>query len=923
METRQLEKVLHTRTVKLAKVRNQTTFLNTCIASKKVPKGLSININPEIPGKNSNRFNKRWNAILNQASLSISSLVLSKTRQHSQDLHNSVHNLLQQIENETDASTFSYIAKTQKTLFYRENKRFSNTTSQKLENLGIPQNSQRTPEPVNSTKAPRGRKYDRKRYTKAASRPDQNSVINLSSHSLSEHEQSLLAKGLNFCPRPTSFDRGKLTEDTKAFSRRLRLKSHFTKPDPKFDNTKEPITDKQQPPCYDSDIDEPDRYHQFKPKSDWQPPLQSRTLETFIQNVESDISAFQPVKSHKQNLTKGEKSALHTLKQRDDIVIKPADKGSAVVVMDKDHYVAEAERQLNDTTFYKLLDHDPTPDFTEQVFTAVTEMFDKGYITEDNLKYLLVPNPKAGRFYLLPKIHKQGIPGRPIVSANGHPTERISEFIDFHLRPHVLALPSYLKDTTDYLRRLETKPTVPDNTVLVSLDVTSLYTNIPHEDGINACREAWDTRDIKDPPTDSLVNLLTIILKCNNFEFNGKHFLQIQGTAMGTKMAPSYANVFMGKLESQLLMSVPFQPLSWLRFIDDIDMQWCHGEIKLENFLKEANSFHPTIKFTSEVTTDNHVFLDTISHIAEDNTIKVDLYSKPTDTHQYLLTSSCHPKHCCKNIPYSLALRIRRICSDENTFEQRADELSKHLLNRGYNIDSVNKAIQRAKTQIRSDILQYKPKVKNTGNVLPFVLTYHPDLGNVKETITKHWPTIESSATLNKMFPEKPIIAYRRPKSLRDYLVRARLRQDAEGKVSGQSGPCNKPRCKTCVVMPTTDLFISKLGAKSSIKGQINCKTTNVVYLVSCTVCKLQYVGETKQQLANRMNLHRSDWKLRRFARAPLAEHFHADGHSISDMSLCGIETDPNWSDKERKSRETYWIRRLNTLSPCGINKGD
>ena len=85
---------------------------------------------------------------------------------------------------------------------------------------------------------------------------------------------------------------------------------------------------------------------------------------------------------------------------------------------------------------------------------AVEEMFDDGYITEKNMRHLIVDQPKAGRFFLLPKIHKAGNPGRPIVSANGHPTEKISEFVDLHLQPHVNSLPSYLKDTTDYLRKL-------------------------------------------------------------------------------------------------------------------------------------------------------------------------------------------------------------------------------------------------------------------------------------------------------------------------------------------------------------------------------------------------------------------------------------------------------------------------------------
>ena len=80
---------------------------------------------------------------------------------------------------------------------------------------------------------------------------------------------------------------------------------------------------------------------------------------------------------------------------------------------------------------------------------------------------------------------------------------------------------------------------------------------------------------------------------------------------MGTKMAPAYANMFMGRLEKQLLISVTMRPFSWLRFIDDIDMKWLHGRDNLDTFLQEANSFHSPIRFTAEVSNDKHVFLDT------------------------------------------------------------------------------------------------------------------------------------------------------------------------------------------------------------------------------------------------------------------------------------------------------------------------
>ena len=153
-----------------------------------------------------------------------------------------------------------------------------------------------------------------------------------------------------------------------------------------------------------------------------------------MNRVESAVRSHIPPKPKHDNLSKSDRSALYNLQKREDIVIKPADKGSAVVVMDRDHYVSEAERQLNDSTFYKPLDHDPTPEFAKQVSDTVSEMHDQGLISEKNMAYLIVDQPKAGRFYLLPKIHKAGNPGRPIVSANGHPTEKISEFVDLHLQ---------------------------------------------------------------------------------------------------------------------------------------------------------------------------------------------------------------------------------------------------------------------------------------------------------------------------------------------------------------------------------------------------------------------------------------------------------------------------------------------------------
>ena len=119
---------------------------------------------------------------------------------------------------------------------------------------------------------------------------------------------------------------------------------------------------------------------------------------------------------------------------------------------------------------------------------------------------------RTARFYLLPKIHKPGNPGRPIVSSCGAPTEKISQFVDYHLRPLVENLPSFIKDTISFITKLQSLNNIPEGSFLVTLDVSSLYTNIPYQEGIEACTEALNTRIIQQLPTEDLAELINQIL---------------------------------------------------------------------------------------------------------------------------------------------------------------------------------------------------------------------------------------------------------------------------------------------------------------------------------------------------------------------------------------------------------------------------
>ena len=141
-----------------------------------------------------------------------------------------------------------------------------------------------------------------------------------------------------------------------------------------------------------------------------------------------------------------------------------------------------------------------------------------------------------------------------------------------------------------------------------------------------------------------------------------EHYLQIFGTSMGTRMAPSFAYLFKSRHEQQMLDAAPCRPWIWWRFINYVFFIWTRDEESLHTFINHIKSFHRTIKFTSEISHQQVNFLD-VSIRKEHDTLITDLYTKPTDTYQYLHSTSCHPCHCKNGIAYSQALRLHHICS--------------------------------------------------------------------------------------------------------------------------------------------------------------------------------------------------------------------------------------------------------------------
>ena len=257
------------------------------------------------------------------------------------------------------------------------------------------------------------------------------------------------------------------------------------------------------------------------------------------------------------------------------IVIKKTDKGSCVVVWDRNDYIAEPEKQLSGENIYKdiNLKDKILQELADNSNKLLRNLKTKRSITEKELKYFTIEFKKAtnlGKLYLLPKIHKrlENVPGRPVISNCGTPTEKVSEFLDSQLKPVMQSSRSYIKDSGDFIKKIKNIGTIPKDSILVTADVVGLYPSIPHEAGLKALEKALNSRTNKKVSTEHLVKMAKFVLKNNYFEFNGKVKQQISGTAIGTKFAPPYACIFMDEVETSFIETQEMKPLVWFRYID-------------------------------------------------------------------------------------------------------------------------------------------------------------------------------------------------------------------------------------------------------------------------------------------------------------------------------------------------------------------
>ena len=320
------------------------------------------------------------------------------------------------------------------------------------------------------------------------------------------------------------------------------------------------------------------------------------------------------------------------------------------------------------------------------------------------------------------------------------------------------------------------------------------------------------------------------------------------------------------------------------------------------------------IQFTDIYSTTSVNFLDTVVKVEGDHLI-TDLFIKSTAAHDYVQRSSYHPQHSLRAIPKGQFIRLRRICTHLSDYRKHAETFITFFRQRGYSETDLRKIANSVQCHPREDYLTYKKK--SDESVIPLVLTYHHKTADFSNILRNCYSSmITRFPDMKDIFPRPPLVSYRRPRNLRNWLVKSR--HSASSPPTAPTNSNNRSELQPFMNQSGT-ITNSKSGISVRIpRGSATDK--GVVYAVRCTKHDLISVGVTSTKLNERTNRHRSDIKLRPDS-TELDQHFARNDCDFSrDIEVSVLSKVTGGMDK-LMLEEDRWITWLDTKSPKGINE--
>lgn len=589
-------------------------------------------------------------------------------------------------------------------------------------------------------------------------------VHNLSKTTLSQQELDSLALGTKFIPTP-KIDPDIIIEAQQNFTRTLRWRWIF-------DDSENEM------PLYWIPSDK-------NPKS-----INNTSIEKAIAEIKSKITL--QTKNTQYNMTQKQRQNLDKLLERNDIMVITADKNLGYTIVGIDWYKERCLEHLESKSYKELTQefnrNDEGISKINEIYTTLTELINenKHLLEKEEIQWIKQTKPwKPMNFYILAKVHKSPIKGRPIVPSMTWITHNLSIWISDQLNPLLPQIEWILKDTNELLRTIHKINTSKkyinklSTLELYSADVEALYPNIDTKLGLELMHNflteiEWET----EPKINFLIQAMNFVLTQGFIHFQNRIFQQEDGAAMGSPMIPPYANIYMYMLERNTVIKYMKNDLIILykRFIDDILIitRNTHSHL-LPSFKNELNNTHSKIHLTWTEKNIKCNFLDITIEITDKNLIHTNVFQKPLNMYSYLPFHSYHTESHKKGFIKGEAIRYSRICSKKRDFDYIIKLFTIRLQRRGYPLHFINDAMGEVKWNNRIQHLFKQPPSKKRIPLL-YKIRYSPIFKHrqLRKTLNEFTSIMKNTPDTPLSLKEKITICYQLPPKLHKHILKAR-----------------------------------------------------------------------------------------------------------------------------------------------------
>ena len=670
--------------------------------------------------------------------------------------------------------------------------------------------------------------------------------------SLSDAEKRLLSKGPKFAINQPIND--KTRRDTVVnfcrLANQLRWNEHWRRQrlDTDIASTNNPSNSSFPNYPYKDEIHQPPRYNDFERKL--------TRINEVVNNCLNSNNHNKP-----NNLLPAEARTLAELKKK-ELYCLPSDKGGEFCVIGKSEYIEIGKKHLDDINTYT-----PVNSISAKTIELRINKVWKDVAKRNNLDYGVTKrytsnNTDLSTFYFLIKTHKPGpeLKIRPIVSNINSPTSKISWLLDKALKPLLQHVPSHLENTSQLMARIEALPENKKTNYVYpfSLDVTSLYTSIPQQRGIEVIKNIIDetSHSFNNLNSDDITLLLSTVITNNYFTFDGKAYKQNRGLAMGSSVSAIVAILYMSHVEAKALSILGNCVGLFSRYVDDIFVL-AKNRADAIHIHETFNNTDSDIKFEIEHPdhTNTLKLLDIAIRVQESGNKHYEFYKKSVKKDLFVNFKSSLPTKSKMHFIRNERSRIMKNCSTNKEAKVHLDQFNNVLKNNGYPETFIHNPNTFPNNKHKRSNKKFRPS--------PDQYAYF-NFPYISDTINRK---------LSRCFIREGL-------NVRLYHKNFSLRNALKVKTTNNRS-CKK---KNCIV-----------------EGNL-CFRKNVVYKITCNNCRKIYIGSTIRPLHDRIYEHVNN------DNSSVKKHFYECRSSANNITIEVLEHETRKGNL--RIREAYYINK-------------